>query len=122
MVMPVKYDELYGEKPGESSIDIKKRIINAIDIQKDRYRDTDKLYNSQMTNEDIQLYCRISKQDKEMFKKAFDKLGLSARAGERILKVARTIADLEGSKDIESIHLQEAIGYRIDEKEFLGGQ
>ena len=122
MVMPVKYDELYSENSGESSGDIRKRIIDAVDIQKHRYMDTGKLYNSQMTNEDIQLYCHISKKDKELFKKAFDRLGLSARAGERILKVARTIADLEGSKDIQSIHLQEAIGYRIDEKEFLGGQ
>lgn len=111
-VSSVKYDELSSYKKGESSAAIKERVQRAREIQLERYRGMKIYSNSQLTASGIDEFCRISDESKELLKNVFLKLGLSARAHARILKVSRTIADLEGEKDILPIHIAEAIRYR----------
>lgn len=112
-VVPVSYDELSEIKPAESSEFIRARVIAARDIQSERFKNKDQVYcNAQMESKQIREHCEIDTAGKTLLKKAMEKLGLSARAYDRILKVSRTIADLEGKENIESYHLAEAIQYR----------
>ena len=87
---------------------VKERVLRARNIQMER----NKKLNSQLTSNDIQLYCQLSDENNEYLEQALIKLGLSARAWHRILKVSRTIADLELSKNIERKHISEALSYR----------
>ncbi|GKX28999.1 hypothetical protein SH1V18_14790 [Vallitalea longa] len=96
----------------ESSSDIKKRVMAAHKIQQKRYKDSNIYFNSMLSAALIDRYCKLNDECAEMMQSAFDKLDLSARAYHRILKVARTIADLEGKADIGEKHLAEAIQYR----------
>ncbi len=112
-VVPVSYDELAETKPTESSEEIRKRVIKARERQSERFNKHEQIYcNAQMSSKMIRTYCEIDTAGKTLLKKAMEKLGLSARAYDRILKVARTIADLEGTENIQSYHLAEAIQYR----------
>jgi len=112
-VVPVSYDELAETKPAESSEDIRKRVIKAREKQSERFNAHPQIYsNAQMSSKMIRTWCEIDTAGKTLLKKAMEKLGLSARAYDRILKVARTIADLEGTENIQSYHLAEAIQYR----------
>ncbi len=112
-VVPVSYDELAETKPAESSEEIRKRVIKAREKQSERFNSHQQIYsNAQMSSKMIRTYCEIDTAGKTLLKKAMEKLGLSARAYDRILKVARTIADLEGTENIQSYHLAEAIQYR----------
>lgn len=114
----VTYKELTCEELEESSEEIKKRVNAARAIQLDRYKNTHGIYsNSKMTQTMTKKYCKLNDFSAELLDIAFSKLNLSARAYNRILKVARTIADLEGSKDIMEDHIMEAISYRnLDNK------
>src|SRR6056297_1355802 len=112
-VVPVSYDELAETKPAESSEEIRKRVIKAREKQSERFNSHQQIYsNAQMSSKMIRTYCEIDTAGKTLLKKAMEKLGLSARAYDRILKVARTVADLEGTENIQSYHLAEAIQYR----------
>ena len=112
-VIPVSYDELINQKNGESSADIRKRVIETRLIQEKRFQEDSGVHcNAQMTSKNIQEYCKISADGNQLLKKAMDNLGLSARAFDRILKVSRTIADLEKAEQISVHHLAEAIQYR----------
>ncbi|HKL08609.1 MAG TPA: YifB family Mg chelatase-like AAA ATPase [Bacteroidales bacterium] len=112
-VVPVSYDELAETKPAESSEEIKKRVLKAREKQSERFSSHEQIYsNAQMSSKMIRTWCEIDTAGKTLLKKAMEKLGLSARAYDRILKVARTIADLEGTENIQSYHLAEAIQYR----------
>ncbi len=112
-VVPVSYDELSEVKPAESSTDIRDRVIAAREKQSERFKGHEQLYsNAQMSSKLIREHCEIDTAGKTLLKKAMEKLGLSARAYDRILKVSRTIADLEGKENIQSYHLAEAIQYR----------
>ncbi|MFQ5637176.1 MAG: YifB family Mg chelatase-like AAA ATPase [bacterium] len=112
-VPAVKYKELAGDATGESSADIRVRVKRARDIQIERFKDQNNLFcNARMEPKEIRKYCRIDDEGSELLKMAITKLGLSARAYDRILKVSRTIADLEESQDIESQFVSEAIQYR----------
>lgn len=104
----VPYDDLISEEKEESSETIRKRVIKAREIQKQRANKC----NGNLTSSEIRKYCKISSDDKKYLKMVVEKLGISARGFDKILKVARTIADLEGSKNIEKLHLMEAISYR----------
>ena len=108
----VSYGELSGASSEESSADIKKRVSAARDIQLERYKNDGVLFNSRLSAPLIDKYCVLDSEAKELLKAAFDSLGLSARSYHKILKVSRTIADLEGCDVITSAHLSEALQYR----------
>lgn len=112
-VPAVKYKDLSSKSSGESSSDIRDRVIEARKIQMKRFAGSKSMYaNSDMQSKDIREFCQINSDGEELLKMAITKLGLSARAYDRILKVARTIADLAGSENIRPEHLSEAIQYR----------
>ncbi|MDE7361350.1 MAG: YifB family Mg chelatase-like AAA ATPase [Oscillospiraceae bacterium] len=116
-IRPVKYDDLAERKPAESSAAIAERVQRARDIQAERYKGTDIKSNSRITSDIIAEVCNLAPDAREMLKAAFDKLGLSARAYDRILKVSRTCADLDGSADILKSHVSQAISFRsLDRK------
>ena len=118
-VSSVKYDKLEKDVPSENSSEIKKRVDKARKIQLERYKDSKIFSNSELTPKLMQKYCKLDKKGKEILKNAFEKLGLSARAHDRIIKVARTIADLDEKENIEAKHIAEAIQYRsLDRKYF----
>lgn len=112
-IQPVPFDDISKGKPGEPSIEIRKRVIAARKIQEERFKDIKGVYcNAQMSERLIHQYAEPSAEGLDLLRMAMDRLSLSARAYNRILKVARTIADLDGSKDIQVNHLAEAISYR----------
>lgn len=116
-VSPVEFEDLSARKPQEPSAAIAERVQRARDIQAERFKGTGVKSNSRITSDIIADVCRMSAPAAEMLRLAFEKLGLSARAYDRILKVARTCADLDGSKDIEKRHISQAISFRsLDRK------
>lgn len=118
-VSRVPYQKLNSYKKEETSEEIRKRVNKARQIQLERYKGQKIFSNSELTPTLIEKYCKLDNRSKKILEEAFEKLGLSARAYERILKVARTIADLENSRDIKTQHLAEAIQYRsLDRKYF----
>lgn len=117
-VSPVKYQKLEAEERAESSEAIKERVNKARKIQQQRYKEVGIYANSQLTPKLVNKYCKLDKESKEILKSAFERLGLSARAHGRILKVARTIADLDGKENINSSHIAEAIQYRSLDKKY----
>ncbi|MFH1852801.1 MAG: YifB family Mg chelatase-like AAA ATPase [Candidatus Neomarinimicrobiota bacterium] len=121
-VPAVPFSELAEQEPGESSSRIKQRVQQARQRQLQRFSvTTGRFANAQMETKDLQEYCQIDSQGHNLLKSAMDKLGLSARAYDRILKVSRTIADLEGVERIQPQHLSEAIQYRsLDRQLWLG--
>ena len=122
-VTPVSYDELSSlERPRESSGDIRERVIKAREIQMERFKNHPEIYNNaQMPSQMVRDVCQISTAGQTLLKTAMTKLQLSARAYDRILKVARTSADLSGSEDIKIEHLAEAIQYRSLDRESWAG-
>ena len=119
-VTPVKYQNLENSSNEEGSEEIKKRVNKARNIQYERYKEHGIFSNSELTPGLMEKYCKLDKQGKEILKMAFNKLGLSARAYGRILKLARTIADLEQKEKIESFHIAEAIQYRSLDRKYWG--
>lgn len=117
-VTPVKYEKLQGTENIETSEKIKERVDKARRIQQNRYKELKIHSNSQLTPILIEKYCKLGEKEKLILKKAFDTLGLSARAYGRILKVARTIADLDEKENIEISHITEAIQYRNLDKKY----
>ena len=120
-VVPVTHEELASTKPVEKSEEIRKRVIKARAIQNKRFVEYERIHcNAQMSRKQVEQYCRISVEGEELLKRAMERLGLSARAYDRILKVARTIADLEESPEIEIEHLSEAINFRSLDRDNWG--
>ena len=118
-VTPVNYDDLANDVPKEGSTEIRQRVIAARLIQIDRYNVSPTTSNATMSSKELKSYCRLDDGGKELLKTAMDRLGLSARAYDRILKVARTIADLDDQPYILAKHLAEAIQYRSLDKSKL---
>jgi magnesium chelatase family protein len=117
-VPAVKYKDLSANEKSESSEKIRERVIYARDIQISRYSDISHIYNNgDMGSKEVRKYCRLDTSGEELLKMAMTKLGLSARAYDRILKVSRTIADLDQSESILSRHISEAIQYRSLDRE-----
>ena len=118
-VTPVSYDELATyERSAESSMDIAERVIRAREIQEKRYEDMPNIHaNAQLPSRLVREICKVNAPGLLLVKKAMEKLQLSARAYDRILKVARTAADLAGSPDIKIEHLAEAIHFRSLDRE-----
>lgn len=120
-VVPVLFEELTASKKNEASQSIRERVVKARKIQEKRFEGHTALYtNAGMSSTMTKVFCPISKAGQKLLQVAMEKLGLSARAYERILKVARTIADLAGSETIAEIHLAEAIQYRSLDREGWG--
>jgi magnesium chelatase family protein len=121
-VTPVPFEKLSEERRGETSVEIRKRVTAARDIQTERFKDFETVhYNAQMSTKQIRQFCKLDKASLELLKSAMERLNLSARAYDRILKVARTIADLEHSETINGSHISEAIQYRsLDREGWLG--
>ncbi len=117
-VQKVEFDQLADRRKGENSADIRARVLKSRDKQSERYTDLEINYNAQMGPKEIEAYCGLDEPSQYLLKTAMDKLGLSARAYDRILKVSRTIADLDGAEKISSDHIGEAIQYRSLDREF----
>jgi len=121
-VVPVSFDKLSDKMPVESSEVVRERVIKARNIQEKRFTDDVDIYcNAQMNTKLQRKHCYVDQPGKEMLKTAMDRIGLSARAYDRILKVSRTIADLEQSENIQPNHLAEAIQYRNLDREGWAG-
>jgi magnesium chelatase family protein len=121
-VTPVAFSELSNVKNGETSLQIRERVIKAREIQTQRYKDFEGTYaNAQMSSKQLREICGIDKVGEALLKRAMERLNLSARAYDRILKVSRTIADLSASENIKPEHLAEAIQYRSLDREGWGG-
>lgn len=116
----IHYEELRAEKRPESSERIRERVVKAREIQKARYYGTEILTNSMLSVKELELYCRLGEAEEALMKKAFTSLSLTARTYHKILKVARTIADLEHMEQISKDHIMEAIGYRTLDKKYWG--
>src|SRR5690606_15337669 len=117
-VQKVEFEQLSDKRKGEKSEEIRSRVLKAREIQTLRYRETDIHYNAQMGPKEIEKYCELDVVSQNLIKTAMEKLNLSARAYDRILKVARTIADLEQAENLNSGHISEAIQYRSLDREF----
>lgn len=117
-VQKVEFDQLSDKRKGERSDEIRRRVLKAREIQTLRYRESDIHYNAQMGPKEIENYCELDATSQNLIKTAMEKLNLSARAYDRILKVARTIADLESAENLSSAHVAEAIQYRSLDREF----
>ena len=117
-VNPVPFEKLSDERKGESSNKIRERVIAARNIQTERFKEYEHIhYNAQMNTKQIQKFCKVNEESLVLLKNAMQKLNLSARAYDRILKVARTIADLAQSEQIVPQHIGEAIQYRSLDRE-----
>ena len=120
-VTPVDFNELSSARIFEKSRDIRERVILARNIQEERYRTSEGVYaNAQMSSKMLKEICVITTAGQHLLKVAMEKLNLSARTYDRILKVSRTIADLAGHEDIRPEHLAEAIQYRSLDREGWG--
>jgi magnesium chelatase family protein len=117
-VPAVKYKELSSEAKGESSTDVRGRVVKARDIQTKRFAHIKNVNtNADMGTKEVHQFCKIDTACAELLKMAMTKLGFSARAYDRILKVSRTIADLDQSDNIQPKHISEAIQYRSLDRE-----
>ena len=122
-VVPVNFNELISESKSEKSTNVRERVIKARDIQQERFKAIEGLHsNAQMGGKEVQEICQISDAGRNLLKRAMEKLNLSARAYDRILKVSRTIADLAQSEEIKVEHLAEAIHYRSLDRENWANQ
>ncbi|HSI69879.1 MAG TPA: YifB family Mg chelatase-like AAA ATPase [Gillisia sp.] len=121
-VTPVPFEKLSEERRGESSVQIRERVTRARQKQTERFEEYDNVhYNAQMSVKHIAFFCQLDDASRQLLKTAMERLNLSARAYDRILKVSRTIADLEGKENIEGAHISEAIQYRsLDREGWLG--
>ncbi|MWB95420.1 YifB family Mg chelatase-like AAA ATPase [Flavobacterium sp. GA093] len=121
-VTPVPFEKLSDDRKAESSVEIRKRVTKARELQSARFEALPNIhYNAQMNTKQIREFCVLDDASKELLKNAMERLNLSARAYDRILKVARTIADLDASPQIVSLHISEAIQYRsLDRDGWLG--
>lgn len=119
-VPPVQFDELSSKKKSESSADIRVRVNKARAIQNVRFTGTDITCNAHIPDSQLKNWCPVSESAEQLLRDVFDKLGLSARAYNRILKVARTIADMDGSEVIDFAHIAEAVQYRSLDRKYWG--
>lgn len=115
----IKYDDLNSNEKQESSADIKSRVVRAHKLQLERYKNDNIQFNSQLTAPLIEKYCALGEKEQLLLKAAFDRLNLSARGYHKILKMARTVADLDQSENITARHLAEVIQYRSLDRKYL---
>ncbi|MEG0397226.1 MAG: ATP-binding protein, partial [Oscillospiraceae bacterium] len=117
-VLPVDYEDIASEESGECSADIAIRVAAARAVQLKRFAGTNVACNAQIPSAMLRRICRLSKDANKLLKLAFERMGLSARAYDRVLKVSRTIADLDGSDIIDTQHVSEAVQYRNMDRKY----
>lgn len=121
-VTPVSFNELSAERISEKSYAVRERVVKAREIQDIRFEKNEHVHcNAQINSKQLSEFCKIDEAGTQLLKTAMEKLGLSARAYDRILKVARTIADMDGSEAIQNNHLAEAIQYRSLDRDGWAG-
>ncbi len=121
-IQPLPFEQLAATQSAEPSVSIRERVVKARRIQAQRYKDVPEVYcNAQMTSKMLRQYAQIDEGSMTILRQAMERMHLSARAYDRILKVSRTIADLDGSPDIRINHIAEAVGYRNLDREGWGG-
>jgi magnesium chelatase family protein len=121
-VVPVSFDEMTAKRKSETSEEIRERVVRAREKQSERFKDRKDIYcNAMMPSNMVKDICVINDAGRNLLKTAMERLGLSARAYDRILKVSRTIADLAGTDEIKIEHLAEAIQYRSLDREGWAG-
>lgn len=118
-VSAIKYEEISSDRHGETSEEIRKRVDMAHNIQLERYKKEGIQFNSQLTAPLIDKYCRLGRKENAALKAAFSRLNLSARGYHKILKTARTVADISGSEDIKLEHIMEVIQYRSLDRKYM---
>ncbi len=116
---PVQYSDLQNTTEGEHSAQIKERVMQAHRIQTKRYQTEGIYFNAQLNAAQIETYCALSKAEKELLQKAFENMHLSARAYHKILKLARTVADLAGCETINIRHIAEVLQYRSLDRNYM---
>ena len=114
----VPFVQMQSGRKGESSRDIRSRVKQVYQIQQERYKKENICFNGEMKGNQIMKYCTMTADARAMLVKAYDKMQFSARAYHKLLKVARTIADMEGETDIHTSHVSEALSYRIFDKKY----
>ena len=119
-VVPVPLSEINGEQVEESSASIRQRVISAREIKSRRFAGTNIHSNAMMNSAMLRTFCPLSREVRSLLENAMSRLNLSARAYDRIIKVARTIADLAGAENIEAVHIAEAINYRTLDRDSWG--
>jgi magnesium chelatase family protein len=119
-VPPISYQELSAERTGETSHDIRERVTKGRQIQRERYKGTRIFCNAQLGPKELKKYCPLDQRSRSLLQTAISRLGLSARAYDRVIKVARTISDLACAEMIDPEHISEAILYRSLDREFWG--
>jgi magnesium chelatase family protein len=119
-VPPIDFDSLKAKGGEETSETIRERVNRARRIQEERYKGTGITCNARLTPAMLEQHCVLSPEAEKALRLAFDRMGLSARAYDRILKVARTVADLEGSENIETPHIMQAIQFRSLDRKYWG--
>ena len=106
------------KRAGESSRQIRERVMKARRIQQERFAGSEISFNSQMTPKEIEKYCKLGTAEQAFMEQSFCMMDLSARTYHKVLKLARTIADLEGAANIEKVHLMEALSYRMSDGQY----
>ncbi|MDU1643454.1 ATP-binding protein, partial [Peptoniphilus harei] len=119
-VPEVNYKDISSERSGESSEAIRNRVKYVREVQKDRFKDETFKYNSEIPENKLKRYCALDNNSEKILELAFKKYGMSARTYNKILKIARTIADMDGCENIKEDHVLESIQYRTMDKKFWG--
>ncbi len=114
----ITYEDIAGQTKGESSAEIRARVLRVQKIQKERFSGESWYFNSQIPSARLREYCRLGAKESAYMEQMYERLQLSARAYHKILKVARTVADLEGSEHIGVRHLTEAVCYRSPDRKY----
>ena len=117
-VPAISKEDLEKGSRGKSSADLRAEVVGAWEIQKERYKREEIVFNSELDGARVRKYCVLSAEGKTLLREAFEKMSLSLRAYDRILKVSRTIADLDGRETIDTGHVAEAVSYRSVDRKF----
>ncbi|MCA9094962.1 MAG: ATP-binding protein, partial [Planctomycetaceae bacterium] len=120
-VPPVPFRELSEDRSGQNSQQMRELVLKGREIQRERYGKSSSLLNGKMRPRDIRKYCKLEKEAESLLRAAMEEMGLSARAHDKILRVSRTIADLDASEKINVTHLSEAINYRSMDRMYRAG-
>lgn len=116
----IDYEALISKEKQETSKEIRERVYKVREIQRKRFEGTNILTNAMLDVKELEAYCSLGKEEKHLMKHAFQTMNLTARTYHKVLKVARTIADMDGKEQIEVAHLKEALGYRTLDKKYWG--